>query len=100
MGELLFWVGEDNLLFGSDYALWEPDWLVPTVMDAEMTAEQRAEFGVELTTDVKRKIMGENAARLYDVDIEAKKETFRDDEITARFGLEEEYGGTPASADD
>jgi hypothetical protein len=65
-----------------------------------MTAEQRAEFGVELTTDVKRKIMGENAARLYDVDIEAKKETFRDDEITARFGLEEEYGGAPASADD
>ncbi|MFB6196499.1 MAG: amidohydrolase family protein, partial [Haloplanus sp.] len=28
MGELLFWLGEDRLLFGSDYALWNPDWLV------------------------------------------------------------------------
>ena len=24
MGELLFWVGEDKMLFGSDYAIWEP----------------------------------------------------------------------------
>ena len=24
MGELLFWVGEDKMLFGSDYGIWEP----------------------------------------------------------------------------
>ena len=28
MGELLFWVGEDKMLFGSDYGIWEPKWQV------------------------------------------------------------------------
>jgi len=91
MGELLFWVGEDNLIFGSDYAIWEPDWLIPAVMNAELTQEERAEYGVELSLDVKRKIMAENAAELYDIDIEAKKEQFQDDEISREFGLGDDY---------
>src|SRR5215216_7122659 len=28
MGELLFWVGEDKMMFGADYAIWEPKWQV------------------------------------------------------------------------
>jgi predicted TIM-barrel fold metal-dependent hydrolase len=95
MGELLFWVGEDNILFGSDYALWNPDWLIPTFMNAEMTQEQRDEYGVELTTEVKKKIMGENAARLYDIDIEAQKEKLQNDAMSQEFGL----GGSEAAAD-
>jgi len=99
MGELLFWMGEDNILFGSDYALWNPDWLVETVMNAELTPDQRDEYGVELTTDVMKKVMGENAAELYDIDIEAKKETFREDDVTEEFGLESHYDRTGAAAD-
>jgi hypothetical protein len=41
--------------------------------------------------------MGENAARLYDIDIDAKKEEFRDDAISREFGLGDTYEG--ASAD-
>ena len=100
MGELLYWLGEDQLLFGSDYALWNPDWLVETVIESELTDEDRQEYGVEWGIEQKKKVMGENAAELYDIDIEAKKEAFRDDDITAKFGLEEHYGGTAASADD
>ena len=33
MGELLFWVGEDKMLFGSDYAIWEPKWQVEGFVD-------------------------------------------------------------------
>jgi predicted TIM-barrel fold metal-dependent hydrolase len=87
MGELLFWVGEDNLLFGSDYAIWNPDWLIPAVMNAELTQEQRDEYGVELTTDVMKKIMGENAAELYDIDIEEKKNELQNDAISQEFDL-------------
>ncbi|WP_277553733.1 amidohydrolase family protein [Halobaculum limi] len=102
MGELLFWLGEDRLLFGSDYALWNPDWLVETFMDAELTDEQKDEYGVEFGLDTKRKILGENAAELYDIDIEAKKEQFRTDGVTEDFGLGDHYaGGTSATpADD
>jgi predicted TIM-barrel fold metal-dependent hydrolase len=89
MGELLFWVGEDNILFGSDYALWEPDWLVEEVMEAELTQDQRMEYGVELSTDIMKKVMGENAAELYDIDIEAKKEELKNDAIAERFDLGE-----------
>lgn len=92
MGELLYWLGEDRLLFGSDYALWEPDWLVETVMEAELTPDQRDEYGVELSTDVMKKIMGENAADLYDIDIEAKKQEFQSDDVSEEFGLEDHYG--------
>ena len=28
IAELLFWVGPDKILFGSDYAIWTPRWLV------------------------------------------------------------------------
>ena len=91
MGELLFWLGEDNLLFGSDYALWEPEWVVEAVMDAELTPEQRAEYGLELSTEVKKKILGENAARLYDIDIDERKAQFKDDEISRSFDLGGQY---------
>ncbi|XVH30732.1 amidohydrolase family protein [Haloferacaceae archaeon DSL9] len=99
MGELLFWLGEDRLLFGSDYALWNPDWLVETVMNAELTADQRAEYGVEFDFETKRKVMGENAAELYDIDIDEKKRTFESDEITSEFGLQDHYGSSGALAD-
>ena len=33
MGELLFWVGEDKMTFGSDYSIWEPKWQVEQFVD-------------------------------------------------------------------
>lgn len=91
MGELLWWLGEDRILFGSDYAIWDPDWLVEAVMDAELTPAQRDEYDVELTTDVMRKIMGENAAKLYDIDIEAKKKELAEDRVSEQFELQDHY---------
>src|SRR5207237_10583 len=32
LSELLWWLGDDKLLFGSDYALWSPKWLVERFM--------------------------------------------------------------------
>ena len=36
IGELLFWVGEDKMTFGSDYGIWEPKWQVEGFVDWEM----------------------------------------------------------------
>ena len=36
MGELLFWVGEDRLTFGSDYNIWTPKWQVEGLVDWQM----------------------------------------------------------------
>lgn len=73
MAELLFWVGEDKLLFASDYAIWTPKWLVEKFIEFELPEDIAAERGVSLTMEVKEKILGLNAAALYNIDIESQK---------------------------
>lgn len=73
IAELLFWVGEDNLLFGSDYAIWTPQWLVEKFWEFQIPDDIAQERGVQLTDEIKEKILGLNAARLYGIDVEAKK---------------------------
>jgi predicted TIM-barrel fold metal-dependent hydrolase len=68
LGELLYWIGEDKLLFASDYGIWHPKWLIEAFVDFEMPEDMVGEYG-EVTTDVKRKVLGLNAAALYDLDV-------------------------------
>ncbi|MEA1932200.1 amidohydrolase family protein [Halohasta litorea] len=98
MGELLYWLGEDRLLFGSDYALWNPDWLVETFLEAELTDEQQAEYGVDFGLETKKKILGENAAELYDIDIEQKKRDLEVDAISEEYDLAPMYSDTTGGA--
>jgi len=72
MAELLFWVGEDKILFGSDYAIWTPQWLVEKFWNFEIPEDIAAERGVQLTAESKEKILGLNGAKLYDIDVSAK----------------------------
>jgi len=98
MGELLFWLGEDRLLFGSDYALWNPDWLVETFLDSELTPEQEAEYGVDFGLEAKKKILGENAAQLYGIDIDQKKRDLEVDAVSEEYDLSAMYSNSPGGA--
>ena len=60
-------MGEDRLLFASDYALWHPKWLVEKFVDFQIP-EDTNEYP-QLTPDIKRKVLGLNAARLYDLKV-------------------------------
>jgi predicted TIM-barrel fold metal-dependent hydrolase len=73
ISELLFWLGEDRLLFGSDYGIWTPKWLVDQFMAFELPDDVRRETGVNLSLQAKKKILGLNAAKLYNIDVEAMK---------------------------
>jgi predicted TIM-barrel fold metal-dependent hydrolase len=68
MGELLYWLDEDRILFASDYAIWQPKWLVEQFVDFQIPEDMQSEYG-ELTPDIKRKILGLNAAKLYGLDV-------------------------------
>ena len=68
LGELLYWLGEDRLTFASDYAIWSPKWLVESFVDFQIPEDMQSEYGV-LTPDIKRKILGLNAARLYGIKV-------------------------------
>jgi hypothetical protein len=72
LSELLWWVGEDRLTFASDYALWSPRWIIEKFVDFQLPDDIREQKGVDLTTDAKRKILGLNAAKLYDLEVPAE----------------------------
>jgi predicted TIM-barrel fold metal-dependent hydrolase len=68
VGELLYWLGEDRILFASDYAIWHPKWLIEEFVAFQIPEDMQGEYG-ELTPDIKRKILGLNAAKLYGIDV-------------------------------
>ena len=86
MGELLFWVGEDKMTFGSDYGIWEPKWQIEGFVDWDYPSDEFSDYP-RLGTAGKKKILGLNAAKLYGI------------EVPAEFQLPAE-AGTPAAEDD
>src|ERR1700716_1628071 len=68
MGELLFWVGEDKMTFGSDYAIWEPKWQIEGFVAWDYQDDQFSDYP-RVTTATKKKILGLNAAKLYDIEV-------------------------------
>jgi hypothetical protein len=69
MGELLFWVGEDRMTFGSDYNIWTPRWQVEGLVDWQMPDDPAFSDYPRMTTASRKKILGLNAARLYDIPV-------------------------------
>jgi predicted TIM-barrel fold metal-dependent hydrolase len=69
MGELLFWVGEDRMTFGSDYNIWTPKWQIEGFVDWQMPDDEAFTDYPKLTTATKKKILGINAAKLYGIDV-------------------------------
>lgn len=67
LSELLYFLGPERLIFGTDYGITSPKWIVEAFMAMEFSDELAQEAGTALTLDVKRKILGLNAARLYDM---------------------------------
>ena len=80
LGKLLLAVGEDHVLWGTDAIWYGP---AQPAIDAfrafSIPAELRDRYGYpELTADVKAKILGRNAARIYGIDLAAARSA-RDD---------------------
>jgi predicted TIM-barrel fold metal-dependent hydrolase len=69
LGELLYWLDEDRILFASDYAIWQPKWLVEKFVDFQIPEEMGWAEYEQLTPDIKRKILGLNAAHLYGIPV-------------------------------
>ena len=69
MGELLFWLGEDKLLYGSDYAIWEPKWQIEGFLDWNYPDDPEFSDYPAVTEATKRKILGLNAAALYGIEV-------------------------------
>ena len=81
MGTLMDGLGPDHILWGTDTpVVGPPHWQIQgfqafTIPD-EMIEKNHYQ---QLTADVKRKIFGENAARLFNIDIKAARKTVEGD---------------------
>lgn len=69
MGQLMKFMGEDRILFGSD-SVWygSPQWQIESLWRFQIPEELRNKYGYpELTESAKRKILGLNSAKLYGI---------------------------------
>ncbi len=75
MGMIIDAFGVDHVLWGTDSVWWgSPQWQIEAFRRLEMPEELQKRFGWKpLTDDVKRQIFGLNAARVYGMDPEAKR---------------------------
>ena len=74
LGKFLFYVGPDRLMYGSEAFVWphvEP--YIKLMANMEMPEDLQDGYGYpQLTREIKRKILGENQARLLGIDIGKK----------------------------
>ena len=94
LGRLLLAFGEDNVIWGTD-AIFNgtPQWQINAMKAFQMPESLREEFGYPaLTDEVKAKIFGLNAARLYGVDVDALRCSIASDTISQAKAENAELG--------
>jgi predicted TIM-barrel fold metal-dependent hydrolase len=95
IGKLLLYVGENNVLWGTD-AIWtaKPQPYVDAFWNFNITPQFQMQYGYPaLTQDIKRKVLGLNSARLFNVDVKARRCNIDQGALMhAKLELEDELG--------
>jgi predicted TIM-barrel fold metal-dependent hydrolase len=81
IGSLLDGLGEDNILWGTDTpVIGPPHWQIEAFQAFTIPDEmiERNKYP-QLTAEVKRKILGQNVARLFNIDIAATRRAVEND---------------------
>src|SRR4051812_11991130 len=74
LGKMLWWCGEDKIIYGGESPIWHPQWALEAFWNFELPRDIVEERGYPpLTEQAKRKILGENLARLHGIDVAAQK---------------------------
>jgi predicted TIM-barrel fold metal-dependent hydrolase len=69
LGKLLFWCGEDKIIYGSEAPIFHPQWALKAFWEFEIPQDLQEGYGYPaLTEQAKRKILGENLLRLHGMD--------------------------------
>ena len=78
LGKLLFWCGEDKIIYGSETPIWQPQWALEAFWDFQLPQDLVEGYGYpQLTEQAKRKILGENLLRLHGLDVEETRARLR-----------------------
>lgn len=83
LGKLLFWCGEDKIVYGSECPIFHPQWALEAFWNFQLPQDLVDGYGYpQLTEGAKRKILGENLLRLHGLDVA---------ETTARLGRPQQH---------
>jgi uncharacterized protein len=75
LGKLMFWCGEDKIIYGSEAPLFHPKWALDAFWNFELPQDLVEGYGYpQLTEQAKRKILGENLLRLSGMDLEETRQ--------------------------
>ena len=75
IGKLMFWCGEDKIIYGSETPIWHPKWALDAFWDFEIPQDLVEGYGYpQLTERAKRKILGENLLRLSGMDAQETRQ--------------------------
>lgn len=99
LGQVIRAFGADHVIFGTDSIWWgTPQWQIEAFRRFQIPQELQDEFGyAPITDEDKAKILGLNAAKLFNVDVDAVRNAFPDDGLSR---LKAEYlfeGGSPSN---
>ena len=73
LGKMLWWCGEDKIIYGGESPIWHPQWALEAFWNFELPTDIVEDYGYPpLTEQAKRKILAGNLARLHGIDLEAK----------------------------
>ncbi len=100
LGQILDAFGEDHIVWGTDSIWWgSPQWQIEALRRFEMPKELMDKFGYKpLTKEIKNKIFGLNAAKVYGIDVEAKRKAIPGDYLTKLKMAYRYHGGEPSLA--
>ena len=70
LGKMMWWCGEDKIIYGGEAPIWHPQWALEEFWNFELPRDIVEERGYpQLTDQAKRKILGGNLARLHGMEV-------------------------------
>ncbi len=100
MGKNIKYYGSDHVVWGTDCLWWgSPQWLIDAFKRFQITDEFCQKFGYKkITKEDKAKIFGLNAARLYKLNVKAKRNALPADSLDRLKTAYLESGGQRSNA--
>lgn len=100
IGKNIKYYGADHVIWGTDCLWWgSPQWCIDAFKRFQISDELCEKFGYKkLSKEDKAKIFGLNAARIYGVDVKAKRNALPADTLSKLKVAYQDFGGTRENA--
>jgi len=100
LGKNIKTYGADHVVWGTDCLWWgSPQWGIDALKRFQISDEMCEKFGYKpITKEDKAKIFGLNAAKLYNVDVKAKRNALPADALEKLKVAYVDHGGQPSNA--